>query len=127
MKTRIAISILLGLCTFIALSIADEYFTSPAHPQTPAASWLITALYLALAQFLLAPKGEGFIATRPTLVAMLIPVALMFLLALLIEKHANIAGQAGWWLLICCGGLVGAAAASICGKSVIHQQEPHAH
>jgi hypothetical protein len=93
MKTRVAISIVLGLCTFVALSIADEYFTSPGHRETPAASWLLTALYLALAQFLLAPKGKGFVATRPTLAAMLTPVAFLFLLALVAEKHANIAAQ----------------------------------
>lgn len=125
MKTRIALSSILGLGTFVALSIADEYFTSPGNRQTPPASWLITALYLALAQFLLAPKGKGFVATRPTLVAMLIPVVLMFLVALLAEKHADVASQTGWWLLICCGGLIGAAAASICGKRVLRRQEPN--
>ena len=116
MKFRIAVSIVLGLGTFIALSIADEFFTYPGHRETPPVSWLLTAVYLALAQFLLAPKGRGFVATRPTLLAMVTPVAIIFLLSLSIEKHANVAGEAGWWLLLGCGGLIGALAASIFGK-----------
>src|ERR1019366_3197793 len=105
MKARIAFSIVLGLGTFIVLSIADEHFTSPGRRQTPPASWLIAASYLAVAQFLMARKGEGFMETRPTLVAIVTPVALMFLLSLVTEKNADVANQAGWWLLICGGGL----------------------
>lgn len=127
MKTRFVFSIFVGLGTFIVLSIADEYFTSPGHRETPPTSWLVTAVYLTLAQFLLAPKGKGLVATRPTLVAMLTPVALMFLLALLVEKHANVASQAGWWILLICGGVVGAAAASICGRRVLPPEESNAN
>jgi len=127
MKARIAVSIITGLGTLMALSIADEYFTSPGHRQTPPASWLITALYLALAQFLLAPKGKGFVATRPTLVAMVSPVALTFVLSLLTERHADVASQTGWWFLICCGGLIGAAAASLCGKRVLRREGRNAN
>jgi hypothetical protein len=118
MKARIALSVALGIGAFIALDIADEYFTSPGHRQTPPAAWLMTALYLALAQFLLAPKGKGLIATRPTLVAMVTPVALMFFFALIIEGKMTLE-EVGWWLLICCGGLIGVAAASICGKRAV--------
>ena len=126
-KARIALSVVLGIGVFIALSIADSYLTSPGHRQTPPASWLMAALYLALAQFLLAPKGKGLIATRPTLVAMVTPVVLMFLLALIVESHADIGSQAGWWLLICCGGLIGAAAAAICGKRAVRREQPNVH
>ena len=122
MKTRIVFSSLLGLGTFIALSIADGYFTSPGHRETPLASWLIAAFYLALAQFLLAPKGKGFGSTRPTLVAMLIPVALMFLVALVVEKHADVASQTFWWILLCCGVVTGAAAASVCGRGSLPRE-----
>jgi len=119
MKTRIALSILLGIGAFIALSVADEIFTSPGHRETPPVSWLMTFLYLALAQFVLAPKGKGFAATGPTLVAMVVPVAGIFLLSLAVEKHANVSGQILWWLLLCCGAAIGAAAASIYSKRVV--------
>lgn len=115
MKTRIALSILLGIGAFIVLSIADEIFTSPGHRETPPVSWLMTFLYLALAQFVLAPKGKGFAATGPTLVAMVVPVAGIFLLSLAVE-HTNVSGQTPWWLLLCCGAVTGAAAASIYGR-----------
>lgn len=125
MLIRVALSTVLGLFTFITLSIADAYLTIPGHRETPVASWLIAALYLALAQFLLAPKNKGFGATRPTLIAMLLPVALFFFVALANETHANVAGQTGWWLLIGCGGVIGAAAASVCGKRALRREEPH--
>jgi hypothetical protein len=123
---RIALSIVLGLGAIIALFIADAYLTSPGHRKTPPAAYLMTALYLALAQFLLATKGKGLIATRPTLVAMVTPVALFFLLALIIEGKMTLE-EVGWWLLICCGGLVGAAAASICRKRAVRRERPNVH
>jgi hypothetical protein len=121
MKVRITLSVVLGIGFFIVVSIADAYFTSPGHRQTPPESWMMTALYLALAQFMLAPKGMGLIATRPTLVAMLTPVALIFFLALIIEAKMTLQ-EVGWWFFICSGGLMGAAAASLCGKRAVRRE-----
>jgi hypothetical protein len=123
MIIRAVFSFILGVGTFGVLSITDEYLTTPGNHNTPLAAFLISALYLALAQFLLAPKGKGFDATKPTLVAMVAPVVLMFLLAGAIEKNANIADQTFGWFLICCGGMFGAIAASVCGKRVQRQEE----
>ncbi len=86
----------------------------------------MTALFLALAQFLMAPKGKGLIATKPTLAAMVTPVALMFFFGLIIEGKMTLE-EVGWWLLIFCGGLIGAAAASICGKRTVRRERLNVH
>lgn len=119
---RIIFSFLLGLNTFVVLDLASEYLVPREQRDTPL-PWLVAALYLALAQFLLAPKGKGFNATKPTLAAMVAPVVVMFVLAGAIEKHANTAEQTVWWFLIFGAGVLGAVGASFCGKRVPHQEE----
>ncbi len=122
---RVVLSILLGLGFFMPLEIADELLTSPGHRQTPPASWLLGASYLLVAQFLVARKGRGLSATQPTIIAMVAPVAGMYLLALLVEKHA----MSPWWILACLGVPLGAALAAMWkkGNSTIATRPERGH
>ena len=61
MKARIALSVVLGMGACIVYFIADGLLTTPVLRKLPPAAWLITALYLALAQFL----AEGWSAPQP--------------------------------------------------------------
>ncbi len=110
---RVVLSILLGIGFFMPLAIADELLTSPGHRQIQPASSLLLASYLLLAQFLVARKGRGLSATRPTLIGMVAPVAGLFLLSLADQKQANMATEALWWFLACSGAPLGAALAAL--------------
>ena len=105
---RIVLSVLLGFFSFIVASIADEFLTTPGHRQTPPGTFLILALYLLVAQFLIAHKGVGLRNNLPTLTAMAGPLGLMFLGLVVAEKPQTILNQGTLLLCGCVGVLLGA-------------------
>ncbi|MDP2858885.1 MAG: hypothetical protein Q8P50_13035 [Bacillota bacterium] len=68
-ERMVVLSIVLGFCTFVVASIADEILRA-SHRQISPAMPLIVALYLAVSQFLVANEGVGLRANLPRLVGM---------------------------------------------------------
>jgi hypothetical protein len=107
-KNRTVVSLMLGIGYVVPLFVVGEL----KSPAAPFLAVLAAALYLALAQFLVAPKGHGFRATLSTLIIMGMPVVLLCLLNLMTERHDKAAADAAFLLAPCVGALIGAAVAA---------------
>jgi len=90
--TRVALAVVLGVSAFGVASLSDELLGAARSP-TPAATFVIMAVYLALCQFFVATKGVGLRANVATLLGMAAPWFLLFLVTVSFESRATIISQ----------------------------------
>ena len=88
---RVVLAVVLGICAFGVAEFSDDALGAARSP-TPLLTWVIMGVYLAICQFLVAPKGVGLRANRATIIGMWAPMGLMGL-GSLGEGLANIMSQ----------------------------------
>ncbi len=75
-RTRVVLAIVLGIGAFIVATFSDDALGAARSPSPPL-TWVIMGVYLAICQFLVAPKGLGLRANRATIIGMWAPMGLM--------------------------------------------------
>ena len=112
--SRIVLSSMLGFFSLFVDSIAEEVLQKQDRHETPAVAYLVTALYLAVCQFLVARKGDpGLRAKWPTMIGMGAPVLAMFLFFAAGEEGYTVLHEVVPYLLCVCAGIfIGGAMAA---------------